>query len=330
MSDHFTANQDVMGDAERPATGRRVLITGAASAVAQNLISHLVDFGCDVIACDARAPEKMPLGAQFCPMDVTTDAPLRVMARYQPNVVVHLDNDHLGTQHVSSSEAYQVEVVGTRNVVNAALAVDADRLVVTSAAAAYGYHADNPVPLRETHPIRGNKNLAFAYHKRLVEELLYEVRVNAPQLEQVVLRVGTVLGDGVHTTTSTFLSRQRLLAVKGTKVRYRFVSPCDLVRILLRAATTGPQGVYNVVGDGDVTTAQLGSLLEKKVIEVPGWAIKPVMRIAYMLRMCPFEAEQADVLKYRPVLCNDALKRDFGYTPRHTSIEVLEGWRKSF
>ena len=62
-------------------------------------------------------------------------------------------------------------------------------IVVTSSGAAYGYHPDNPVPLTEDAPCRGNPEFAYADHKRQVEEMLAEVRATHPALEQVVLRV---------------------------------------------------------------------------------------------------------------------------------------------
>jgi UDP-glucose 4-epimerase len=34
--------------------------------------------------------------------------------------------------------------------------------------------------------------------------------------------------------------------------------------------------------------------------------------------------EQVDFLRYRPVLANDRLKREFGYTPQKSSREVFD------
>lgn len=81
---------------------------------------------------------------------------------------------------------------------DACLAHGVRRVVVSSSGAAYGYHPDNGVAhdgwLTENDPIRGNEAFAYSHHKRLVEDMLAELRTSHPQLEQVVLRIGTILG----------------------------------------------------------------------------------------------------------------------------------------
>ena len=59
-----------------------------------------------------------------------------------------------------------------------------------------------PVPefgceLVETNPIRGNESFSYSHHKRLVELMLEEARVWHPELEQVVFRISTILGETV-------------------------------------------------------------------------------------------------------------------------------------
>jgi UDP-glucose 4-epimerase len=63
-------------------------------------------------------------------------------------------------------------VGGTRNVLDACVAHGVKHLIVSSSGAAYGYHADNPAWLTETHPLRGNPAFAYSDHKRQVEEML--------------------------------------------------------------------------------------------------------------------------------------------------------------
>ena len=38
--------------------------------------------------------------------------------------------------------------------------------------------------------------------------------------------------------------------------------------------------------------------------------------------------EQVDFLRHRPVLCNEALKRDFGFAPRFDSLGCFEHYRR--
>ena len=80
---------------------------------------------------------------------------------------------------------------------------------MTSSNAAYGYHADNPQPLIETAPLRANAEYSYADHYRQIENIPQQARIDHPQLEQVVLRVATVLGAGVENIITALFRRQR-------------------------------------------------------------------------------------------------------------------------
>ena len=154
----------------------RILITGAAGAVGQALLAELDGTDHAVIATDIRRPPNLAPSVAWQPLDVTTDAPTRVIGEAKPEAVVHLASIVDPPKHMKGRAArafaYAVDVTGTQNVLDAALANGVRRLVVTSSGAAYGYHADNSMPLREDDPVRGNEAFPYSHHKRLVEEIL--------------------------------------------------------------------------------------------------------------------------------------------------------------
>ncbi|NOD35342.1 MULTISPECIES: SDR family oxidoreductase [unclassified Ruegeria] len=304
----------------------RILITGAAGMVGQALLPELE--GHEVFATDLRRPESLPEYVAFLPMDVTSDAPARVITKVKPDVIVHLASIVTPTPKMGRAAAYAVDVEGTRTVVNAAIANGVRRLVVTSSGAAYGYHADNRIPLRERDPLRGNPEFPYSDHKRQVEELLAEARSAAPDLEQVVLRVGTVLGAGTENQITALFHKPRLLAVAGSESPFVFIWTHDLARILRRAATDGPPGVYNVAGDGAMGVTDLADAMGKSVLRLPAWALKAALSVARPLGLSRYGPEQVRFLQYRPVLDNSALKSEFGYTPEKTSAEVFAFWQK--
>ncbi|MBC7143864.1 MAG: SDR family oxidoreductase [Thioclava marina] len=306
----------------------RILITGASGMIGRVLTTELAESGQEVIATDLAAPNELPEGVDFIEMDVTTDAPARVISQVRPEVIVHLASIVTPGPGIGRELAYKVDVEGTRKLLNAALENGLRRLVVTSSGAAYGYHADNPVPLRESDPVRGNPEFAYADHKRQVEEMLAEARTTHPALEQVVLRVGTVLGKGTENQITALFRKPRLLAIQGCESPFVFIWTRDLARILMRAATDGPPGIFNVAGDGALGVADLARRLGKPVRRLPALAIKAALAIAHPLGLSRYGPEQVRFLQYRPVLANDALKEVFGYTPELTSAEVFELWAR--
>jgi UDP-glucose 4-epimerase len=317
----------------------RILITGAAGMIGQALLGELAGTLHEVIATDVRSPRADSLpkreGAQDIPtltfirLDVRGGDPGRVIGERRPEVVVHLASIVTPPKNSTRDFEYSVDVEGTRNIRDACLAHGVRRLVVTSSGAAYGYHRDNPVPLGENDRLRGNAEFAYAYHKRLVEEMLAEARQDAPQLEQVVLRVGTVLGEGLENQITALFHRKRLLGVTGARSPFVFIWTKDLARILLRAATDGPPGIYNVAGDGSMDLEELARALRKPVLWLPAWALQAALVAARPLGLSRYGPEQVRFLQYRPVLDNTKLKTVFGYTPEKSSAETFALWQKA-
>lgn len=307
----------------------RVLVTGAAGAVGQVLLSELAAAGIATLATDIRKPDALPESIGFQRLDVSGQDADRVVGEYRPDVIVHLASIVSPSRQMTREFAHAVDVTGTQNILDAALAHGVRRLVVTSSGAAYGYHADNPAKLAESDPVRGNPEFVYSDHKRQVEEMLAQARSDHPSLEQVVLRVGTVLGAGLENQITELFHRPRLIAVKGSESPFVFIWTGDLARILMRAATDGPAGIFNVCGDGAMTVTEIANALGKPVARLPAWLLKSVLGVARPLGLSRYGPEQVRFLQYRPVLDNSALKRVFGYQPELGSRETFELWRKA-
>ncbi|SFK50401.1 SDR family oxidoreductase [Shimia haliotis] len=306
----------------------RVLITGAAGMVGRALLEELAATDHEVIASDLSEPP-LPANARFAGMDVTSSDPERIIAATKPDVIIHLASIVTPPKGSGREFAYAVDVDGTQKVIDAAIAAGTRRLVVTSSGAAYGYHADNPVPLRETDAVRGNEEFPYAHHKRLVEEMLATTRASHPELEQVVLRVGTVLGQGTDNQITALFHKPRLLAIYGSDSPFVFIWTQDLARILAHAVAEAPAGIFNVAGNGAMSIDDLARALGKPVLRLPAVLLKAALAIAKPLGASRYGPEQVGFLQYRPVLDNAALKTTFGYTPQKTSREVFDYWKES-
>lgn len=308
----------------------RVFITGGAGFLGGHVASALStrDDVALVVAGDVRPPAEPVAGVVYEQCDVTRAGALApLLQRHGIDVVVHLAAIvNPGRDH---DLEYRVDVDGTRNVLSACVDAGVRRIVVSSSGAAYGYHPDNPEWLREGDPVRGNDEFAYAKHKRLVEEMLAAYRGSHPGLEQVVFRIGTILGPTVQNQITALWDGGRILAVRGSDSPFVFVWVDDVAGAMARAATDGPPGIYNVAGDGRLTVGEIAARLRKPVLVVPASVLATALRIGRALRLTVHGPEQVGFLRYRPVLANDALKRDFGYTPRLTSAEAFEAYLAS-
>ncbi len=310
-----------------PSARHRVFITGGAgflgTHVAAALAQHpLVDL---VVAGDVRPPANPQPGVSYETCDVTQPGALEPLLRtHGIDVVVHLaaivspGRDH--------DLEYRVDVEGSRLVLDACVAAGVRRIVVSSSGAAYGYHADSPEWLRESDPIRGNDEFPYARHKRLVEEMLAESRERHPELEQVVFRIGTILGPTVRNQITALWDSRRILAVRGSDSPFVFIWVDDVAAAMARAATDGPAGIYNVAGDGRMPVQEIAARLGKRTLTVPAGLLAAALRIGRALRLTVHGPEQVGFLRYRPVLANDALKDDFGYIPEKSTREAFEAY----
>ncbi len=305
----------------------RVLITGGAGFLGTHVAAALSRHpGVElVVAADVRAPEHPPPGVAFETCDVTDPAALEpILRRHAIDVVVHLaaivspGRDH--------DLEYRVDVDGTRNVLAACTATGVRRIVVSSSGAAYGYHPDNPEWLREEHPLRGNDEFPYARHKRLVEEMLADQRTRHPQLEQVIFRIGTILGPTVRNQITALWDGPRILAIRGSDSPFVFVWVDDVADAMARAATDGPAGIYNVAGDGRMPVHEIAARLGKRTVTVPAGVLAAALRIGRALRLTVHGPEQVGFLQHRPVLANDALKERFGFVPQKTTREAFEAY----
>lgn len=313
-------------------SGRRVLVTGAAgylgSALVETLAARLQRGELDeLVASDVReVPDdaRRP-GVRYERYDVREAGALEpLLASSAIDTVVHLAAIVTPGKRPNRELEYAVDVTGTRHVLEACVAARVRQLVVTSSGAAYGYHRDNPEWLTEDHPLRGNEAFAYSHHKRLVEEMLAAYREAHPALRQVVLRVGTILGETTRNQITALFDRPRLLAIRGSRSPFVFVWDRDVVGAIEHAMRTDAAGIFNVAGDGALSIQDIAARLGKRCITVPAGLLQAALAVLHPLGLSRYGPEQVDFLRYRPVLDNRRLKQELGYVPMKTSAEAFD------
>lgn len=308
----------------------RVYVTGGNGFLGSSVVAGLAMASNTelVVSGDVRDPVRTVDGVVYEKADITRpDDLVEHFRKHRIDTVVHLAAIMNPGPHITREQEYLVDVGGTRNVLDACVATGVKRIVVSSSGAAYGYHADNPKWITENQPIRGNPEFAYSDHKRIVEGLLAVARAEHPELAQVIFRIGTILGETVNNQITALFEKKRVLAIAGAKSPFVFIWDQDVVGCMVRAATDGPAGIYNVAGDGAVDVHMLANLLGKKLLTLPAWLLAAALAVAKPLRLTRYGPEQVGFLRYRPVLSNERLKREFGYTPSKTSKQALEAWK---
>ena len=307
----------------------RVLITGGGGFLGSHVAAALAarDDVEVVVAADLRAGAPRE-GIVDAALDVT-DAPAiaALLRAHRIDTVVHLAAIVNPGRDVELE--YRVDVTGSANVLAACVDAGVRRIVVSSSGAAYGYHADNPDWIDEDQPLRGNDAFPYSRHKRLVEEMLAEYRAAHPALEQVVFRIGTILGPTVRNQITALWDGKRVLRIAGSASPFVFIWVDDVAAAMVRAATDGPAGIFNVAGDGRLTVPEIAGRLGKPQLVIPAWMLSAALRVGRALGLTAHGPEKVPFLRYRPVLANRRLKDEFGYTPRRTTRETFEEYLRT-
>jgi UDP-glucose 4-epimerase len=299
-------------------TPRRILITGAAGYVGRQLGARLARDQV-VLGTDLRSPTDLEF--ELITLDIRDPSFAALLRTRHITHVVHLAS--VLESSGDRGRDYDIDVNGTRHVVEGCLAARVRHLTVASSGAAYGYHADNPAWIDEAAPLRAGHRFAYAHHKRLVEEMLERYRASHPALNQLVFRIGTVLGATTENQITALFARERLLAVRGSDSPFVFVWDADLVEAMALGVEQDRTGIFNVAGDGALTVREIAGILGKRTRAYPGWMLEGALAVGRFVGASRYGPEQVDFLRYRPVLSNRRLKEEFGYRPRKSSEETF-------
>ena len=307
--------------------GNTVLVTGAGGYLGHQLV---VSLSADrsgietIVAADLQVPQEQLAGVHYEAFDIRDPGMVDVCRNYEVTTVVHLAAVVTAGRNPDRALEHSIDVEGTRNVLEACLRADVGKVIVSSSGAAYGYYADNNIPLSEDDPIRGNPEFSYSDHKRQVEEMLADWRENHPELEQLIFRPGTIIGSSTRNQITDLFDRRALLALRGSASPFVFIWDKDAVDILRRGILTDTTGIYNVAGDGVMTVHDIAARLGKRVLTLPVPVVRGALRLLRIARLTQYGPEQVDFLRYRPVLDNRRLKEHFGYTPKKTSREAFD------
>lgn len=306
----------------------RVLITGAAGFIGHQLLEELAIQHPEwtLIAADIRPLDSRRLKANVEPVLMDMGRPAQVRAcvsGWKPDAIVHLATVISPPRDMSEAHLHAIEVGGTQCLVDSAIANGVRQLIVTSSGAAYGYAPENAEWIDEDHPLRGHPRFAYARHKLEIERLLARSRTENPQLRQLVLRPGTILGKRLNNPISDLFKKRAVLGVRGHASRFVFIWEQDVIGIIRQGLEQQREGIYNLAGDGALSLAQIAEILDKPYRPLPATLLSGALRLLKPLGLSQYGPEQLDFLRYRPVLANQRLKEEFGYQPRYSSREAF-------
>ncbi len=232
-------------DVSRPevAEPMNVFITGANGFIGRSLATRLRDLGCQVTGVDLKADP----GHGVAPGS-TTEPSGWADALDGVDVVIH--TAAIVSNAASRDQAWEVNVRGTRRVLDAAEAHGVRRFVHLSSVAAYGF--DFPDNVDETYPIRVN---GFSYTETKVNSEAVVLAAHAAgEIECTIIRPVDVIGPGsvpwVVLPLQMIKKGQMLLPNGGRGIFSPVYIDNFVDGMVLAISSDGAAGQIFILGDG--------------------------------------------------------------------------------
>lgn len=304
-----------------------VAVTGASGLVGRAVLRALAATPTvgRIVAIDLREPDDRPASTEHRTGDILT-ADLEAWFA-GVDAVVHLAG--VVDPIIDESLAAQVNVVGTRRVLDAAAAAGVTRVVRVAPATVYGAWPTNPQPLTEDAPLRPVPGHTTAAHAAEIERLLIDWRADHPEVTVTTLRTAPVLGRGADHAWARVLLGPRRLRVRGAAHPVQVVHPDDLAQAVLLAVATDLPGAYNVAAEGALDADETAALLGRPDLPaLPAELLTRVLTRTFASGASPVPPSVVPHLEHPWVVATDRIAAR-GWRARMTNeeciIEALDG-----
>ena len=323
----------------------KVLVTGATGCIGSNLIARLLECGCSVRAFHRE--NSVLLALEHIDVEHRTGDirdPVAVLAAMQGCDTVFHTAAIVSFWKRRREEQLDVNINGTRTVVEACLKAGVNKLVHTSSIAALGFTSDGSL-ITETTAFNWNEGVTYKYSKYHSElEVLNGV---ARGLNASIVNPSVVIGPrDAHIHGGAFvlnIARKRVPAYIAGGVN--LVGVHDVVRGHIAAAERGQSGERYILGGVNLSHKEMFALIAK-VLNKPVPLMKaPVWSVRLIAKLCESIGEITDS---EPWISSELIsgigktnwyssekaKRELGFNPQITLKKgvrrTLDWYRKEF
>jgi len=308
------------------ATKRVVLVTGVSRDLGARFARSLAtDEDVEVVGLDV-VPPRYPLGsADFIRADIRNPVIAKVLATRGVDTVVHLAMVATPDSAGGRSSMKEINVIGTMQLLAACQRAESFRkLVVQSSISVYGASPRDPVKFTEDMSARAQPRTGFGKDSLEIESYVRGLARRRPDVVVTTLRLANLMGAGVDSHVTRYLSLPVVPRVMGFDARLQFLHPSDAVDALLLVTRRDVQGTFNVAATDVVTLSQALRKMGRPGVGVPKAAAPLVATLIRQAHLVDFSADQIDALTYGRGMDTSRFTSQTGFVPRFTSLAALQ------
>ncbi len=321
---------DSRGVADYP---KVVLVTGACrflggfvtARFAQNpQIKH-------VIAVDAIAPSKDLLRrmgrAEFVRADIRNPFIAKVIRNGDVDTVVHAAAASYTPRSGGKATLKELNVMGAIQLFAACQkAPSVRRVILKSTSEVYGSSARDPVLFTEGTDARRPPGEGFALDSIDIEGYARGLARRRPDIAVSILRLANMIGPGMDTALSRYLSAPLVPTVLGHDPRFQLLHEQDALGALEHATIAGKAGTFNIGAPGIIMMSQAIRRAGRIALPVPRSALAAVDSLRRATRYTELDREQLDYLSYGRVMDTTRMRDELGYVPKWTTVEAFDDY----
>jgi UDP-glucose 4-epimerase len=269
--------------------------------------------------------EDRPRGVTMTLADVRKRKFEDVIRRERPDAIVHLAS----VRHFSSHPAlrHEVNVNGTKRLIEFAMAHGARQIVIVSSSYVYGALPENPYYMDETFPLNSSRTYPEMRDLAEMDMLASAYLWRFPDVAITILRPVPVLGTHVRTSMIRYFVRDRVPTVMGFNPMMQFLHEDDMAEAIVRALEQRTRGVFNVVGPGAVPLHVAIRAVGRTPLPLPEAAVRPLIQQLFRWGMFPFPPRAIDFAKYQCTLDGRAFQAATDFAPRYSLAETFAAAR---
>ncbi len=310
---------------------KNVLITGVSGYIGMKVARALSTHKevSNLVGIDIRPPENGPEKLVFVKHDVR-DPAAALMKEYSIDTVIHAAYVLPPLHDTTLME--DINVAGTRNILNSCVEAGISHLLYTSSTTAYGFHPDNDMPLMEDSHLRGNDDFTYSKNKKEIEAIFNDFITAHPKIAVTILRPCFVVGPGFNNPLARYLQKKMVILPKETSPM-QFVHEDDLIRIMVMCLKDEVTGIFNVAGEGTLDPDEMVRLLGTGlVIHLPAGLIYPLNQVFWKLRarfITEFPSPGMNMIRYPWVASPEKLIAQTGFSYDYNSKTAWEDFARS-
>ena len=192
---------------------RTVVVTGVSGYWGRRVARQLLaEPDLRVLGIDVRPPEQAERGLDFIKADIRNPLLADLLRVESVDTVVHLA---WRERQWRREEDFESNVLGSMQLIGAAVDAGVRQIVLRSTMAVYGASAENAIALPEDSPLRASSRYATVRDALDLEVSLKEFVADYPELRLALLRFPSIVGPDVDTPLTRWMQRPVLPELLG-------------------------------------------------------------------------------------------------------------------